>query len=71
MFNKALMQVPACETNVTCIAKVTFKFENKALFVHHWWLKFSRFKISLILVTNKNKLNGDVNFLAPVFKLIP
>ena len=32
----------ACETNITCIAHVTFKIVNKALLVHNRWLRFSR-----------------------------
>ena len=29
-----------CETKVTCIAQVTFKFVNMALLVHNRWLSF-------------------------------
>ena len=68
MLSNTLMQVPACETNITCIAQVTFKIVNKALLVHHWWLKFPQFKISFNLVTHKNRLNGDLNFLAQVLE---
>lgn len=66
-----MLRNAACETNKTCVTQVTFKFVNKALLLHHWWLKFSQFKISFNLVSYKNRLNGDVNFLAQVFKLIP
>ena len=31
--SNALMQVPVCETNITCIAQATFKLVNKALLV--------------------------------------
>ena len=33
----------ACETNITCIAQITFKFVNKALLVHNRRLSFSQF----------------------------
>ena len=31
MFVHALMQVPSCKANITCIAQVTFKLVNKGL----------------------------------------
>ena len=34
MFVHALMQVPSCKANITCIAQVTFKLVNKGLLVY-------------------------------------
>ena len=45
VFVNTLVHMAACETNITCIAQVTFKFVNKALLVHNWRLSFSLFKI--------------------------
>ena len=64
-----LVQMTACETHITCIAQVTFKFVNKALLVHTSWLSFSQFEVSLNLLANKYGLYGRQDLLTLIFKL--
>ena len=68
MFINALMQMATCETNITYIAQVTFKFLNKTLLVHNRWLSFAQFKILFDLVADKYRLDICTNLLTQVFK---
>ena len=63
MFFETLVQMAACETNITCIAQVTFKFVNKALLVHNRWLSFSHFELSFNLLADKYGLYSRVDLL--------
>ena len=57
MLINALMGMVTCETNITFIAQVTFKFVKKRLFVHNRWLSFAQFKILFNLVADKYRLD--------------
>ena len=61
MFIKTLMQVPACETNITCIIQVTFKFANETWFVHNRWLSLTQFKVFFDPADDKIKLDNGSN----------
>ena len=50
----ALMQMPPCVTNITCITQVTFKLINKGLLVDNGRLDFARFQMLFNLVANKH-----------------
>ena len=65
----ALMQMPPCVTNITCITQVTFKLVNKGLLVNNGRPDFARFQMLLNLVANKYGLDGHLNFLAQIFEL--
>ena len=52
-----MVEMAACETNITCIAYVPFKFADNALLVHNWQLNFSQFQISLNLLADEEGLN--------------
>ena len=69
MFINALMQMTTYETNITCIAQVTFKFVNKTLLFHNRWLSFAQFKILLDLVADKYRLYSHTNLLNQVSEL--
>lgn len=70
MFLDTLMQMPACESNITRITQVTFKFVNKTLLVQNVWLSFTQLKILFDLVADKYGLNSNMNLLAQIFELI-
>ena len=53
MFFNTLVQMAACETNITCITQVTFEFVNKSLLVHNWQLSFSQCELLSNLLANK------------------
>ena len=53
MLVNALMQMPPCVTNITCITQVTFKLINKGLVVDNGRLDFGRFQMLFNLVANK------------------
>jgi len=69
MFLNALMKMATCETDITYIAQVTFKFVNKTLSVHNRWLSFAQFKILFDLVADKYWLNSGTDLLTKVFEL--
>ena len=71
MLVNALMQMPQCVTNITCITQVTFKLINKGLLVGNGRLDFAQFQMLFNLVADKYGLNGhlSMNFLAQIFKL--
>jgi len=52
-----MVEMAACETNITCIAHVPFNFADNALLVHNWQLNFSQFQISLNLLADEEGLN--------------
>ena len=64
----ALMQMPPRVTNITCITQVTFKLINKGLLVDNRRLDFARFRM-FDLVADKRGLDGNLHFLAQIFKL--
>ena len=55
----ALMQMPPCVTNITCITQVTFTLINKGLLVDNGRPDFERFQILLNLVAEKYGLDGQ------------
>ena len=63
MFSDTLVQIAACETNITCIAQVKFKFVNKALLVHNQRLSITQFEILFNLLADKYGLYGCVDLL--------
>ena len=65
----ALMQMPPCVTNITCITQVTFKLINKGLLVDNGRLDFARFQVLFNLVANKHRPDVHLNFLAQISKL--
>ena len=68
MFFDTLVQTAVCETNITCIAQVTFKFVDKALLVHNRQLSFMQFEILFNLLADKYGLYGCVDLLTQIFK---
>ena len=65
----ALMQMPPCVTNITCIAQVTFKLINKGLLVDNGRPDFAWFQMLFNIVANKYGLDGHLDFLAKIFEL--
>ena len=60
----------SCESNITHITRVTFKFVNKTLLVHNSCLCFKQLKFLFDLVADKYGLDGRMNPLAQMFELI-
>ena len=65
----ALMQMPPCVINKTCITQVTFKLINKGLLVDNGRPDFARFPMLFNLVANKYRLDGHLDFLGKIFEL--
>ena len=65
----ALMQMPPCVTNITCITQVTFKLINKGLLVNNGRHDFVRFQMLFNLVANRYGQDGHLDFLTNIFEL--
>ena len=64
----ALMQMPPCVTNITCITQVTLLI-NKGLLVDNRRPDFAQFQMLFNVVANKYGLDGHLDFLAKIFEL--
>ena len=61
MFINTLVEMATCETNVTYLAQVTFKYVIRALLIHNCRLSFSQFEILSNLLVDKDGLYGRMN----------